>query len=37
MLRHEERDVFFDALAALLIVPEGMGHHANHRPISRLV
>jgi hypothetical protein len=32
MLRHEERDVFFDALAALMIVPEGMGHHA--RPPS---
>jgi len=37
MLRHEERGVFSDALAALLIVPEGMGHHANRRPMSRLV
>jgi hypothetical protein len=32
MLRHEERDVFFDALAALMIVPEEMGLHA--RPPS---
>jgi hypothetical protein len=36
MLRQEERDVFFDALVALMIVPEGMDHHAR-RPISRLV
>jgi hypothetical protein len=34
MLRHEERGVCSDALAAVLIVPEGMGHHA--RPPSNV-
>jgi hypothetical protein len=34
MLRHEERGVFFDALAALMIVPEGMGLHG--RPPSKV-